>query len=213
MTNEERFSQALERIQRERALLNTQFESLSQAQLDFKPSSDSWSVGQVAHHVGLAEKMLQDNVRELLQAGRERRRVTRNVTFQDLPMRPRIIPGLLLAMEPVLLSFSIMNTFVPRPLQSFFLANSILKIKTAPALEPKAGMPREELLQYLRDARDSTLKLLEPAKSRDLSAYRWRHPLMGTHDIYGTLELMANHDRRHRMQMEEIQKSPNFPAC
>jgi len=212
MTNEERISHALDRIQRERATLYSQFEGLSQAQLDFKPSRDSWSVGEVAHHVGLAEKMLQDNVRELLQAGEGRRRVTRKVTFRDLPMKPRIIPGLLLEMEPLLLSFSIMNTFVPRPLQSFFLANSIFRIKTAPALEPTAGMPREELLRYLHDLRDATLKLLEPAKSKDLSRYRWRHPLMGTHDIYGTLELMANHDQRHRLQMEEIQKSSDFPA-
>jgi hypothetical protein len=212
MTNEEKFGQAIEGIQEARAPFLSRLESLSQTQLDFKPSESSWSIGEVIHHVGLAEKMVQDNLQELLESGPEKQGVTKKVSFEELPMTPSIIPRSFMQLPPLLIPFSIMTRFTPREVQSFLLANPILKITTAPALEPQAGMPRGELAQYMRETRDATLRLLEPARSWDLSQLYWEHPMMGKHDVYGTLGVMADHDRRHRIQMEGIQKNANFPA-
>lgn len=212
MTNEERFARVCDRMQNERAAFLSGIQGFSQTQLDFKLSESSWSIGEVAHHVGLAEKMVQDNLKELFRSGSGKRAVVRKVGFEELPMNPQAVPRSLMRLAPLLVPFSILMKFTPEAMQSFMLANPILKIRTAPSLEPKAGMPRAELVKYLRELREATLTILDPARSWDLSLLSWEHPLMGKHHVYGTMEVMANHDRRHRIQIEGVRKSPKFPA-
>ena len=212
MTNDQRMQQALDRILQERSAFLSQLEGLSQGQVDFKPSASSWSAGEVAQHVGLTEKMFQDNIRELVRSGQESRGATRKSSFKELPMAPWFLPKSLLQFDLIRLPFSIMASLTPRVLQSFVLANPFFQIKTAPSLEPKAGMPLAQLRKYLSELRDATLKLLEPVRSWNLSRLRWEHPLMGTHDVYEMLELLANHDQRHRMQVQRIKANKDFPA-
>ncbi|MBI3895850.1 MAG: DinB family protein [Acidobacteria bacterium] len=212
MTNEEKFDRALNRIQQERAAFLSRFDSLSQDQLDFKPSQDSWSVGETAHHVSLTEKVVQENLQALLLAGREEQGATRRISYRELPVAPRMFPGFLLRLAPFQVPFSIMTSFMPSALRSFFLANPVVKVRTAPAVEPRAGILRAELLDNLHQVRDATLQLLEPVRGWDLSCFRWTHPLIGTYDIYGTLEFLANHDFRHGIQIERIKKNSEFPA-
>jgi hypothetical protein len=212
MTNEEKFARATEQMQRERTAFLARFEGLSQAQLDFKPARDSWSVGETAQHVGLTERVIRDNLRTLLQEAGDRQDALRKVEFHELPLAPRFIPAALFRFPPFLMSLSLMSRIVPRSVQTFFLANPLLKARAAPNVEPKAEMPKHQLLEFLRSGRESTIALLEPSKSRDLSRIRWEHPLMGTHDIYGTMELLAGHEQRHRIQIERVKSDARFPA-
>lgn len=216
MIQDQRLQQALEGIEQERAALLADVEGFSQAQLDFQPAPGSWSIGETIEHVGLSEQMLHQNVRELLERGRGGQGFTRHISYRDLPMQPRMIPDFLLRFEPFLVPLAMMNSFVPRAVQSMILANPLFKVRTTPNLEPRPGVPRQERLAQLRDIRATTLKVMEsalhPDQHLDLTRLRWKHPLMGTHDIYGTLELLANHDRRHRQQIANVQKHPNFPA-
>jgi hypothetical protein len=212
MSHEERLRKALDMIERERGAFLAPLEPLSQNQMNFKPAADAWSIGEVAHHVGLTEQLLQRNVRELLEKGGERREAYREVPFDELPMGPQMIPDALLRMAPLQLTFSIMNRLLPRAVQSFLLANPIAKIRTAPLVEPKAGLAKSELMDFLKDLRHATVTLLEPVNDWDLSRFRWNHPLMGTHDVYGTLELLASHDQRHRRQVDRIKNDPKFPG-
>jgi DinB family protein len=212
MTNEEKFARATEQMQKERAEFLARFEGLSQAQLDFKPARDSWSVGETAQHVGLTERVIRDNLRNLLQEASDRQDTLRKIGFQELPLAPRFIPPALFRFPPFVISLSIMSRMVPRPVQTFFLANPFLKARAAPNVEPKAGMPKAELMEFLGSARESTVALLEPSKRRDLSRIRWEHPLLGTHDVYGTMELLAGHERRHRIQIERVKSNARFPA-
>ena len=212
MTNEEKFARAKDQMQRERTAFLARFEGLSQVQLDFKPARDSWSVGETAQHVGLTEQVIRDNLQKLLQEAGDRPDTLRKVEFHELPLAPRFIPAALFRFPPFLMSLSLMSRMVPRPVQTFFLANPLLKARAAPNVEPKAGMPKNHLLEFLRSGRESTIALLEPSKSRDLSRIRWEHPLMGTHDIYGTMELLAGHEQRHRIQIERVKSDARFPA-
>ena len=216
MTNPERLASAIGKLQEERAAflrsaLLIPNAGLSQAQLDFKPAADSWSVGEVAHHVGLTERVFHRYMTDLLRSGSPEQGASRTIRFDELPMGPQMIPTSLLRLAPVLMPFAIMSSLMPQSLQSALLANPLVKIKTAPAVEPKHGIPRGELLDFLQQARQATLDLLEPVKDWDLSRFRWFHPLMGTHDVYGTLELIASHDRRHAGQAERVKKDPKFP--
>ena len=121
-----------------------------------------------------------------------------------------MIPPRILRLTPVLLPFSLMSRLMPQSLQTSLLANPVVKIKTAPLVEPKFGISRAELIEQLRQVRQATLSVLQPVQEWDLSRFRWFHPLMGTHDVYGTLELLASHERRHSGQIERVRKDPRF---
>lgn len=74
---------------------------------------------------------------------------------------------------------------------------------------PKAVVPqiignKEEMLGELRDARERTLAFLEETKVRDLTAYRWPHPFLGTLSVYEWMQFVASHEIRHTKQMQEI---------
>jgi len=212
MTHEEIFQEAVNRMQQGRSDFLAALDGLSQPQMDFRPAPSSWSIGEVAHHVVLTERMLRTRILELLQAGQDGQGARRQIGFAELPMGPRMIPDFFLRFPPVQLSFSLMNAFLPQSVQSFLLANPFLKVRTAPSVEPHAGLAKEEIVSLLRQERAGTLQALEPGRAWDLSRYRWHHPMMGAHDIYQTLDLLAGHDRRHQVQIAGIQRSPLFPS-
>ena len=212
VSNTERLASAVGRMQEERAAFLRRLEGLSQAELDFKPAPDSWSVGEVAHHVGLTETIFHRYLTELFRSGSREQGASRTIPFDELPMGPAMIPPSLLRLAPVLLPFAIMSSLMPESLQSVLLANPLVKVKTAPAVEPKHGIPQPELLAFLMNARQATLELLGPVQDWDLTRFRWFHPLMGGHDVYGTLELIASHDRRHAGQVERVKSDPKFPG-
>lgn len=211
MTNAERLTSAIGKLQEERAAFLRHTEGLSQAQLDFQPAPDSWSIGEVAHHVGLTERVFHKYLSELFRSGNPEQGASRTIRFDELPMGPQMIPPSVLRLAPVLLPFALLSSLMPQSLQSALLANPLVKIKTAPAVEPKHGLPQAELLAFLKQARQATLELLDPVKEWDLARFRWFHPLMGTHDVYGTLELIASHDQRHAGQIERVKSNPKFP--
>lgn len=211
MTNAERLASAIGKLQEERAAFLRHMDGLSQAELDFKPAPDSWSVGEVAHHVGLTERVFHRYMTELLRSGNPEQGASRTIHFDELPMGPQMIPTSLLRLAPVLMPFAILSSLMPQSLQSALLANPWVKIKTAPAVEPKHGIPQAEMLDFLKQARQATLELLEPVKEWDLTRFRWFHPLMGAHDVYGTLDLIASHDHRHAGQIERVKSNPKFP--
>jgi hypothetical protein len=211
VSNAERLASAIQKMQQERTAFRSRLEGLSQAEFDFKPAPDSWSLGEVAHHVGLTETLFHRYLAELLRSGSREQGASRTIPFHELPMGPAMIPPSLLRLTPVLLPFALMSSFMPESLQSALLANPLVKVKTAPAVEPKHGIPQAELLAFLTKARQATLDLLEPVKEWNLTRFRWFHPLMGGHDVYGTLELIASHDRRHSAQVERVKSDPKFP--
>ncbi len=211
MTNKERLKKATDRIRRARSLVLGKVEGLSQNQLDFKPYRSHWSVGEIAHHLGLAEEIQLGYVRELLQAGSKERKATRKVSLDELPLGVLFVPDAILRFPLVLAPISLMTSLSPQFLTSALFANPFVKTKTAPRMQPRPGIPRAELLDFLDRVRRSTLKILEPVEDWDLSRFRYQHPLIGNQDIYGLLDLLASHDERHARQIEHVKKRTEFP--
>jgi hypothetical protein len=215
--NAEKLPALLAKIDSARRTFLSQISPLSQEQLDFKPGRNEWSVGEVAHHVALTEEGFQSTLRELLEKGGESGSAIKNIGIDELALGPSMIPqGILqgmLQLPGVRAPISLGMTLMPDFIKSFILANPIMKIRTAPALEPKAGLPRQELLGQLKSLRAATLALVEPLADKDLSRYRWQHPLFGTRDIYSTLEMLADHDQRHLTQIQRIKRARAFPSA
>jgi len=80
----------------------------------------------------------------------------------------------------------------------------LVRRKTPIPLDPQLVREKEAMLAELRDVRERSLAFLDETKNRDLSAYRWRHPFIGSLNLYEWFEMMAAHELRHTKQMQEI---------
>jgi hypothetical protein len=80
----------------------------------------------------------------------------------------------------------------------------LVKLKSPLPLDPELVQEKETMLAELREARGRTLAFIEETKHRDLRAYRWRHPFLGTLNMYGWFQLIASHEIRHEKQLREI---------
>jgi hypothetical protein len=80
----------------------------------------------------------------------------------------------------------------------------VVRRKTPLPIDPAMLREKEGMLAELRDVRERTLAFLEETKGRDLSAYRWRHPFLGSLSAYEWFSFIASHEMRHEKQMREI---------
>jgi DinB superfamily len=80
----------------------------------------------------------------------------------------------------------------------------LIRLKTPIPLDPHLVREKEAMLAELRSVRERSLAFLDETKTRDLSAYCWRHPFIGGLNFYEWFELIAAHELRHSKQMQEI---------
>ena len=83
----------------------------------------------------------------------------------------------------------------------------IVKRKSPASVEPGALDGKETMLAELRGVRERTLAFLEETHDRDLSAYVWPHPFLGSLNFYGWFTFVAAHQIRHTKQLVEISKN------
>ena len=80
----------------------------------------------------------------------------------------------------------------------------LIRRKTPIPLDPELVREKETMLAGLRGVRERTLAFMDETKGRDLSAYRWPHPFLGSLNIYGWFQMIASHELRHEKQMRKI---------
>ncbi len=211
MTNSDRLSKSIDRLQHARAVFLSKIERLNQAELDFQSSRNSWSIGQVAHHVGLSESVWLSYLRNVLRLGSREKGASLRVSLKEVPFSSRIIPDFILNSPIFVAPASVIINLMPRPVQSMFFAVPLVKMDAGPRMQPKLGMTRAQILKFLSDTRKTTVDLLEPLADWDLTRFRILHPLVGDQDVHGVLELLASHEDRHTQQIESIKKATHFP--
>lgn len=211
MTNQDRLTRAIDRLQHERAVFFNKFERLDQGQLSYKPSRNSWSAGQIAHHVALGEAVWQAHLKNVLSKGNRERGAIERVTLQQIPFSSRVIPDFVFKSPFVVGPMSFFVNLMPRPLQSMLFAVPLFKMDASVRMQPKQGMSRAQIIDLLEETRKATLKLVEPYAEWDLTRFRVNHPLVGNQDVYGVLDLLASHEQRHSLQIDSIKKQPGFP--
>jgi len=87
----------------------------------------------------------------------------------------------------------------------------LIRRKTPIPLDPELVREKETMLAELREVRERTLAFVEETKGRDLVKYRWRHPFLGTLNMYEWFQMVACHEIRHEKQMREIADSYRKP--
>lgn len=88
-----------------------------------------------------------------------------------------------------------------------FVERRLLRLKTPIPIDPRLLCAKEAALAELCEVRWHTLALIERTRDRDLSAYRWRHPFLGSLNGYEWFWLLGSHQIRHEKQMREIAKN------
>jgi hypothetical protein len=76
-------------------------------------------------------------------------------------------------------------------------------------VDPQLLREKETMFAEVREVRGRTLALIEETSNRDLKAYRWRHPFLGSLNAYEWFSFLASHQIRHEKQMREI--AANLP--
>ena len=79
-----------------------------------------------------------------------------------------------------------------------------IRRKAPTALEPGMLRDKELMLAELRTVRERSLAFLEETKGRNLRQYCWKHPALGTLNLYEWMQFIASHEVRHTKQMREI---------
>lgn len=87
----------------------------------------------------------------------------------------------------------------------FILAESrIVRFKSPLPLDANLIREKQAMIDDLQQVRRETLQFIERIKERDLGAYRWRHPFLGSLNGYEWLLLVASHQIRHQKQLWKI---------
>lgn len=92
------------------------------------------------------------------------------------------------------------------------LTNRRGKAQAPDIIRPTGRFPTlDAALQTYSQQRDKAITYLKTTTD-DLRTHYWNHPATGTIDAYQTLLLMAAHNERHRLQIQEVKDAPGFPA-
>src|SRR6266851_4576864 len=85
-----------------------------------------------------------------------------------------------------------------------FVEWRLVRRKSPLSLDGSLLADKEVMLGRMRDARAQTLAFLSQEGERDLSAYRWPHPFLGSLSICDWFRFLAYHEMRHTKQLQEI---------
>lgn len=155
---------------------------LSQAQLDFKATPESWSITENLSHLNKVERGLPKLYTILLQK------------IEEAGLKPETEGSMLNSLDHAQLDVAT---------QKFQAPERVL---------PQAGLTKAEVLAALKQSRQAILDAVAPAGEYDLSGVTWPHPALGDINFYQWVLFVGKHEKRHLGQMEEIKKAAGFPV-
>lgn len=155
---------------------------LSDAQWNFKPSPERWSVAQCAQHIAMSENFIFGLVSEKI------------MKSPPTPEKRDTVKGKDETILKILQDRSHKAT-APEPID--------------PTKQPMA--PAESVKMFL-DSRARTIDYMKTTQDdlRD-HFFDHPVPAIGTLDAYQWIMLISGHTRRHTLQLLEVKADPNFP--
>lgn len=206
--------QSLDEFRATRARTLAFAEGLSQAQLDFVPGPNRWSIGEVLDHMLLAERLNREQVAKLIQLAREGPKSELVLTFSDLNISVVGFPRSLLPLFEVPLT--LMNMFVPESLRNYLTRTRLIPFRNPDPATPHHGRSAAELRHDLIASLQETETLFQSNPQLDYHEMIVQHPLLGRYDVPGLLRFMSAHEERHQSQIAGIQTasfSPKSTRC
>jgi hypothetical protein len=157
---------------------------LTQAQADWRPTPESWSVGETLHHLALSNRTFVIVAKKLIQRGR-REALTPGPDSRRSWSRLR----------------SIADAAVSGP------------VKNPDRVTPTHGLPIEQLRQDLAASHAAVQEQIPALAGLDLEALRMPHPLGFELNLYHWVDITGAHEHRHLAQIRAIMAAPGFPPA
>jgi hypothetical protein len=170
-----------EMIEKADARFTASVAGLTEAQENFRPAPDRWTVAENAEHISIVNSgFLRLTYKLLKKAEAEPQPAIADLELLPVTMTDKceLKPGKWSAPEMVL---------------------------------PQGGVCVADAVAKNRAVIDDLFNLRARLEMVDLSGQSWNHPLLGQLNLYQWLLLLGEHEERHRLQIEVVKASPSFP--
>lgn len=205
-----KLTESLDNFRATRARTLAMVEGLSQAQLDFVPGPNRWSIGEVLDHMLLGERLNREQIARLIQLAREGKRPELILTFSDLNISIVGVPRSLLPLFETPLT--LMNMFVSESLRNYLTRTRLIPFRNPDPATPHRGRSAAGLRGDLITSLQETERLFQTNADLDYDEMVVQHPLLGRYDVPGLLRFMSAHEERHQSQIAGIQTASYSPT-
>jgi hypothetical protein len=163
------------------------FSRLAGEQINWKPSTGEWSIGQCLDHLIISNRPFVPIIEEIL-AGRRRRRA-----WERVPLLPGVFGRLLI------------TTLRP---------DSGRRVKARPAFHPSSGHIAPEIVERFLEEQERLLRLMEATGGLDLDRIIVTSPVVGfvTYSLMDAYRIIVVHEQNHVIQARRVMASPGFPV-
>lgn len=182
---------------------------LNQVQLDFRSRPGSWSVGEVADHLVLAEALYRGEMERLVELVKKGERPYIRRSFKEVNVSPFFLPDPVLTMFQVPLG--IMSRMIPQPVREMVTQFPLLPTRNPDIATPRPGRGAELIKKDLVDSLAQTRALIANNAGMDFASMISEHPLTGVTNVAQIFGFLTLHERRHHTQMERVRTNPRFP--
>ncbi len=149
---------------------------LSQAQMDFKPAPDAWSVSEILSHLNKVERGLPKLYSMMLQK------------LAEAGWQPETEGSMLGSLDHAQLDVA------------------SKKFQAPERVLPQSGLSKAEILSALEQSRQAIVAAVAPAGDYDLSGVTWPHPALGDINFYQWILFVGKHEKRHLGQIQALKK-------
>jgi hypothetical protein len=184
---------------------------LTQAQLEFRPREGSWSIGEVADHLILAEGLYRGEIERLIEMVKRGERPYLKRSFSDINVSPLFLPNPVLSMLE--LPFGIVSRLIPQSVRAAITEFPLVPTRNPDIATPCYGRPAADLRQALAESLATTKALIAANATLDFTKMISEHPLTGATNVEQIFGFLTLHERRHHVQMERVRISPTFPQA
>jgi hypothetical protein len=160
--------------------------TLSDAQINWRPSETAWSIAQCLDHLGRGNTIYAAALQQAVQEARVAPPPRKG------PLRPGWLSRLFIwSLEPP-----------PR-----------IKMQAPGKIVPAVSHKGDEVLEMFLRSQEDMRAVLQESASLDLNRIRFRNPFIVSlrFTVGAGLLIIAAHNRRHLWQAEQVRQAPGFP--
>jgi hypothetical protein len=162
------------------------FGALSKEQLNWKPSAESWSVGQCLDHLIKGDEGLLEKILPVIE-GRHK-----TTFFERLPFLPKFFAGFLLkAVAP----------------------ENPKKMKNPAIIDPEQSDIEADVVEKYLDIQKKASAVMRSSAKIDAKKTIMTSPIASfiTYSVMDGFRVIVTHDKRHLLQAERVTEADGFP--
>ena len=182
---------------------------LSQPQLDFAPRPGKWSIGEIADHVRLSERLYRGEIARLVALARAGKTAYLKHSFAEVNVAPLHLPNWVLSCLET--PIGLMRPFVPDAVINVITEFPILPTRNPDAATPVRRRPGAELTASLKASIEETRAVIDANADLDFETMISVHPLTGANNVPQIFMFLARHERRHHGQIDGVRSDSRFP--